>query len=312
MRIFTLMMLTLALLHANEVERIESIVNEVTELRKNYELCKTEVDLLKERECSTQTSGNQASKSVQKTCEQAMDKIKAERDAQMQESLEQGNQIKQLQKEMKSKDEKIAALQSEVESLKQYKTQQSKRSSTAVSEKEHQESIAKLNAHMVSESKRYELQINQLQNELLISEKKVALLHEALEKKNKPTPCVDPNPFPKLMMKERYQQSENDHNMTVIPKQPVKVEETVIEPVPEQKNLASTFFKPRPFRLSQDADIYDRPGGKVIDRWEARTSFTSGEKQKGWIRITGYFVNKKWRPSKEKSLWVEEKNTIMR
>jgi len=43
---------------------------------------------------------------------------------------------------------------------------------------------------------------------------------------------------------------------------------------------------------------------KVLEQWEKHTSFTSNVKSKNRIKITGYFVNKKWRKA-SKEMWVD-------
>ena len=70
-------------------------------------------------------------------------------------------------------------------------------------------------------------------------------------------------------------------------------------------------FKPSPFRLTKNSKIYNAPNGDVIDTWEERTSFTSDKRTKSWIKITGYFVNKRWVKS-SKDMWVKENNAYKR
>lgn len=90
------------------------------------------------------------------------------------------------------------------------------------------------------------------------------------------------NVFPKLVMKPEYRK----------------------EAVKEQTPVT---FKPVAFHLIKDSEIYDAIDGTEIDKWEKHTSFTSGVKTKDWIKITGYFVDKKWRRAK-KEMWVELKH----
>ncbi|MEJ2414859.1 MAG: hypothetical protein P8Y22_06295, partial [Sulfurimonas sp.] len=61
---------------------------------------------------------------------------------------------------------------------------------------------------------------------------------------------------------------------------------------------------PTTYRVSQDSIIYSAIDGKEIDKWEKLTSFTSKLKINGWIKISGYFVNKKWRKA-DKEMWIE-------
>ncbi|QOY55774.1 hypothetical protein HUE87_05990 [Candidatus Sulfurimonas marisnigri] len=105
--------------------------------------------------------------------------------------------------------------------------------------------------------------------------KKVAELEKiiiTLRKKNSGV-TKENNTFPKLMMKEKYKEE-------------------------------VTAFKAAAFVLSTDSIIYSSIKGKKIDKWEKGTSFTSNKKSKNWIKITGYFVNKKWKIS-EVDMWVK-------
>jgi len=131
--------------------------------------------------------------------------------------------------------------------------------------------------------KKYIKRIKDLENQLKIARKKAkikevkktiiktkikkCLINQSLEKEN---------PFPKLQLKKEFQEKES------------KIE----------------FFKPSSFRVNKEADIYDSVYGKVIETWEDKTSFTSNQKNANWIKITGYFVDKQWKPA-EKEMWIK-------
>jgi len=68
---------------------------------------------------------------------------------------------------------------------------------------------------------------------------------------------------------------------------------------------------PSAYRMASNAPVYNAPGGSVVDTWEARRSFTSGTAKNGWIKITGYFVNRVWQRADE-DLWVKESDVIRR
>ena len=68
---------------------------------------------------------------------------------------------------------------------------------------------------------------------------------------------------------------------------------------------------PSAYRMATNAPVYNAPGGSVVDTWEARRSFTSGTVSNGWIKITGYFVNRVWQRADEE-LWVKESDVIRR
>jgi hypothetical protein len=73
-----------------------------------------------------------------------------------------------------------------------------------------------------------------------------------------------------------------------------------------------SFFKASVFRLKNSAKIYDDfENPNYIMQWEEGRSFTSNQKADGWIKITGYFVNKKWKAAHQE-LWVRSEDVIQR
>lgn len=70
-------------------------------------------------------------------------------------------------------------------------------------------------------------------------------------------------------------------------------------------------FEASSFRLNNDALIYDEIGGNEIDKWVAKTSFTSTQKTKQWMKITGYFVKKVWTKAPI-DMWIERADILKR
>lgn len=68
---------------------------------------------------------------------------------------------------------------------------------------------------------------------------------------------------------------------------------------------------PSAYRMATNAGIYNSINGTKIDMWESGRSFTSGTSSNGWVKITGYFVNRVWRAADEE-LWVKESDVIKR
>lgn len=98
--------------------------------------------------------------------------------------------------------------------------------------------------------------------------------------------CEDESPFPDLMMKDEYKKDSPNKNEIIT-------------------------FKASAFRLKTDSVVYDAANGKKIDLWEKGTSFTSGSMMDGWIKISGYFVKRKWKKA-QKEMWVKSAQTIKR
>jgi len=106
--------------------------------------------------------------------------------------------------------------------------------------------------------------------------------------------CKNDNKFPKLMMKEGFKEKEK-----VVLKE---------EPIIEEKQ---TEIKAASFRLISSSEIYSAINGNVVDDWENTRSFTSTLMTQNWIKITGYFIDKKWQAATQE-LWIEKINTIKR
>ena len=77
------------------------------------------------------------------------------------------------------------------------------------------------------------------------------------------------------------------------------------------KNYKITTTRPKTFRTLREADIYDKPEGKKIDRWVKGRSFTSYIESGEWVKITGYFINRKWTEAK-KDLWIRRSDALER
>jgi putative cell wall-binding protein len=71
------------------------------------------------------------------------------------------------------------------------------------------------------------------------------------------------------------------------------------------KSKASTY------RTANEANIYDAINGKIVAKWEKGRSFTSYISSSNWIKITGYFIDKKWHRATN-SLWIRKQDTFKR
>lgn len=96
-----------------------------------------------------------------------------------------------------------------------------------------------------------------------------------------------------------------------VPEKAKKVSSTPELKVPAAASAAPKKSAPSAYRMASDAPVYNAPGGSVVDTWEARRSFTSGTASNGWVKITGYFVNRVWQRA-DQDLWVKESDVIRR
>ena len=197
-------------------------------------------------------------------------------------------QIQTADKKLKTtvvpSDDKYAAIQSELEAQKE-KNKKLQDSSRLIEENLH-EKLAKTQKELTG-----------LQNKLAL-----ASSSDDCKPKRVITVCKDDNPFPQLMMKEKknIKPLETEAQMVIeIKKTPTVIVERI------------TTEKASVYRMNKEAEIYDAPHGKLIDRWEEKTSFTSNISEGEWIKITGFFVDRKWQKAKEE-MWVKAVDTVKR
>ena len=124
--------------------------------------------------------------------------------------------------------------------------------------------------------KKTKLELEKTKKTVEKQHKKIKELQKKLAKKTKvkiitKKEYAQPNKFPKLAQKKK----------------------------PEIKNTP-----PNTFRLKFQSDIYDNISGKKIDNWEQKRSFTSNRATKEWVKITGYFIDKRWVKAK-KDMWIQ-------
>ncbi|MBA1432064.1 MAG: hypothetical protein FAF04_00365 [Epsilonproteobacteria bacterium] len=89
--------------------------------------------------------------------------------------------------------------------------------------------------------------------------------------------------------------------------QPACTSENVFPELKLKKSKKSTLqhFKASAFRLKKSANIYAGMHTKeVVQRWDGHTSFTSNLKSQTRIKITGYFIDKKWTKATQE-MWVD-------
>ena len=79
----------------------------------------------------------------------------------------------------------------------------------------------------------------------------------------------------------------------------------------KEKVVPTVHEKGNAYRLKTESPIYNDPYGGIIEVWEEKTSFTSNVTWKEWVKITGYFVDKKWQKA-DRPLWIKLSHTIKR
>ena len=122
--------------------------------------------------------------------------------------------------------------------------------------------------------KNLENKIKELQTLLKNREKQVKkeiVVKEKIKKIVLQSTCKDENPFPKLKLKNSVTVKAQQHKEKL------------------------QHFKASAFRLKRSANIYAGSDTmQVLQKWDKHTSFTSNVKSATRIKITGYFIHKKW------------------
>ena len=265
MKLVIICLAVISILSADEINRIESIVEDISNLREKYESCQKELDLSKTHQ--TMAPKIEVKKEKTYSCQK--------------EKAEIGNYKELLKKEQ----EKNKVLTQKIDLATKKNSNKSK----------IDEIVSKFEKELKNKDellKNKENEIISLKKEIqkIKENKQVALKNgnsKILQKKmNIARVCKDENSFPKLMMKEK--------NST------------------DSLNNESTYrTKPSTYRLKQNSEIYNAVNGQKIDEWEENTSFTSNIRSDGWVKITGYFVDRVWHKS-PKELWIESKNVFQR
>ena len=230
---------------ADEMQRIEAIVNDITKLRSDY------------NECKTQLKSNKTTiKEVKKIdCSKYKKELKKYK-----------NTTKKYRKLLKKEKQKNSALKKKMSSMSDLSMELDK----------------SLDGVKAQDIKYLHREINKYRILLRIRDDKIKDLKNKLGSCSQSSAVDSSKKSPKLATKNELQ----------------------------NKNGVKE-FKSRPFRLKANSKIFNVPDGKIITEWEKDASFTSNKKLNNWVKITGYFVNKKWKRSK-KEMWVQEEKTFKR
>jgi len=90
-----------------------------------------------------------------------------------------------------------------------------------------------------------------------------------------------------------------------------KKEKIVVNKVIKKRTESIKFIKPATFRLKSDAFIYDKINGLQIGKWRENRTFTTNIKSENWVKITGYFVGRKWKKA-QKDIWIKSTKVFKR
>ncbi len=189
---------------------------------------------------------------------------------------------------------------------------------------ECEDSLHKLSQSSIAESQKLNKQIENLKNQIKKQKNSLKIKSKEIEKLKK-----------ELNNLKKYKFSKNTNLKNQINKKVKKIDKTsqkrcpapavIIKEKQKQTRIALdkegrvviqesykiTTTRPKTFRTLREALIYDKPGGVRIDLWEKGRSFTSYIESGNWIKITGYFINKKWTKTK-REMWIKKSDAYER
>lgn len=278
-------------LAADEIERIENIVKDVGELRQKYEACHDKLDKIEtapqqcavnEKELKTRRLEILSLQDHYRECQEKFETSKktfSQSNAQMVKLAALEKRYETLEREHTVLKATHMKMEHDFNALKA----QNKASASVQKQQGDQDTMSSVNERK-AQQKRYVA----LQKELTLLQQKYMQLQQRLEQNNTPqSASKEENDFPKLTMQPQYKALQEERASTI-------------------------WTKAKTYRVRKDTDIYEAPEGKSIDQWKAKTSFTSMQKEGEWIRITGYFVDKKWHSARDVSLWIRQSDAIER
>lgn len=247
---------------ANEISRMESIVQDIEKLRSNYTEC------MKERKA---TSANKLL-------------LTNDLDESLKIELAKTKKLLEEYKTLLEKEKvKNTLLVSQMDDLVKLATnEKSKKINENILEDKLKNEKVKNKSLSDNLKAKYENIIKNKDNIILSLKNKINNTKKTIIMEKEI--CIDDNPFPNLMMKENIQ---------------------------KQASIDVLNFKTGTYRLNKESQIYDAIDGDVLFVWEDRSSFTTTKVTQEWIKITGYFIDKKWTKA-EKNLWVKKVNATLR
>ena len=81
----------------------------------------------------------------------------------------------------------------------------------------------------------------------------------------------------------------------------------------DQIKLSYIVIKPLTFVTAKNTKIYAKPeiNSTIIRDINISNSFTSYKEKNGFLKVTGYFVDRKWKPNK-KEWWIKKSDCIIK
>jgi hypothetical protein len=142
---------------------------------------------------------------------------------------------------------------------------------------------------------------------------KVVIKEKSIEKTNGAvkTTLKAPAIAPKVSSAKTSQSEQKQRQIDKLALERERMVSTLKSPTVTKPDSVVKKGTPSAYRFASNAGVYNGINGTKIDMWEQGRSFTSGTSSGGWVKITGYFVNRVWQPAGEE-MWVKESDVIKR
>jgi hypothetical protein len=270
---------------ADELERMESIVADIENLRSDYTRCMKELNIKSIGKVVLKTDLDKKQKKDLQEKTKMMQEYKSLLDK---ERLKNTMLIVKIDNLNQSLDkEAVKVLKNDKSNLELINTLKTKEKNENI---KNMENIKHFKDKYLNIIKVKDNEIVSLKNKINYKNKTIIVTKEI---------CEDDNQFPELMMKDTVKK-DSKYNVIMASK-----EEEKSSKEKEVRSKATTY------RLNKESNIYDDIDGNTLYTWENTTSFTSINMTQNWLEVTGYFKDKRWLKAKEK-LWVEKVNATKR
>jgi len=267
------------LLQANDIERINLLVKEVKHLQSNYTMCQKKLFILEDRlKKNSNASIEICAKELSKEHENFINLQNKCESKQEDKSLEMAL-VHNLKKKIEHGENELVKKEMQIKKLQAKIDIYSKKSSA----------VKELDQKLLEEKKKNLI----LQEKLKTVEKKLAFLQQKKKSKRKKKEFTCKKIVSVVQKEIQHLTLTKDNHIAI------------------QKQVKLVFSRPKTFRTKLEADIYDSVNGKKIAKWVKGRSFTSYVSSGNWIKITGYFIDKKWTEASSE-MWIKKEDAFER
>ncbi|WP_295023144.1 hypothetical protein [Sulfurimonas sp.] len=319
MKILFIFIFLLSSLYSDEAQRIETIIKDIAQLRGDYEKCQAK---LQSKESLSAQSRSYVAPKIKEDSSKSRELLARIN------KLEKT--VKEQEKLLKTKENRINNLINELKICSSKANTEQKKHKN---ELEHQKNIAKIENFKFANREQSKEKIAKKEQQKVLE--KTVVQNKTVKKEQ---PKLDEKVVPQKSMakKEQLKSIENIQpkesetkkgQLKLVEKtlpeedvlkklqdvadkhRPENSSKKVNESIKSSQLQGVIKFEPTSFRLNARSSIFNAINGIKVDEWEKDRTFTSNQKTDNWIKITGYFIDRKWQSTGEQ-MWIREKDVF--